>query len=378
MPTGTNPIASNIDYVRRAQRVISSSPAVRDVGIYFDRPTFLEVANLIGKKYWPKTFRQNLYIGMEQIIDLYRCALILYPVYQTKLPGTYRANWTRGALLSWFRRSVGHNSRQWYFAYHRYDEQIDLEQSIRNARDICRIRDETWVHEWITWLHDMSLTEGLKSTLAQQIYLPLAFSHRDTEMRSICDYAASPTQRSKNRAKKFGSLGYLRKGRDVWMLSDRYMEATLKGKFAFVDLRKTISEVVDYTIIYVEKQQREGKSGLQIKIKMEVINDAIAEVKAILDTTATPQYKLIKINRVLADFGVTHQYATGSGSELWDLDKRVRRMVMDHIQPIWPDAKQKFYSIINRIYKDLVFPLHNPFFSDISEEVWLAIWSPWR
>ena len=378
MATETNPIASKFDYVRRTQRVISSSPANRDLSTYFERPNFVEVAKHIAQKYFPKTFRQNLDVAIGQLIDLYRCALTLYPIYQTKLPGTYRSNWTKGVLLTWFRKSVGHNSRQWHFAYQRYDDEIDLELSKRNARDICRIKDIAFIDEWVTWLHDMSYEKGRKAVLAQQIYHPLAFAHKDAEMRSICDYSATPTQRSKNRAKKIGSLGYLRKGRDTWMLADRYTEKTLKGEFTFVDLRETASEVADYTIAYVENLPENGKSGLQIKIKSEVINDAIAEVKAIIGTTTTPQFKLIKINRLLADFGVTHQYATGSGHELWELDKRVRRMVMDHIQPAWPEAKQKFHSIINSVYKDLVFPIRNPFFDAICEETWLAIWSPWR
>lgn len=370
--TGTDPMQP-IVYVRRSQKAIATNYRGRGLCDYLGRTYFKTVVRDIAVSYFPETYRKKIETTIEQIETAYLYAMVLAP-YLQHLKGTYRPSWHRGTLLSWFRRSVSSATRQWYFLNITVGESPSASKAIENAQAFLSIEDVDFLTLALPYLDNLSRSDGLKSVLAQGFYYPLAFAHIDEEYRQLTQFDALTKNRQKLRVMKKGTASYIRKGRTIYLLADRYCKDRIEGDWK--DLRVESVDVLDYRLSH----RKEGeKEGVHIEIQPEKIADLKAAVKTILQGGANPGHKVFRINNVIADFAKTHRYATGSSAQLFKLDDDLFKLLRGKIGTHYPQFKDQLRSV-KGLYMPLVKPILNPFLTTtpVSNDTWRSIWSPYR
>lgn len=202
-------LAQCLTHVRQAQAALACSPRVRDLPRYAERSTWSTVATALTEHYFRLSVAKDNDFTLDAVQRLYRYALAFYPLHY-RLPGTYRPTWTRGAVLSWLRRSIGPVTRQWYAAAASIEEPPAVAQALGNAVERLLIVDaDTWLSETLQFLDDHSLAPTRRGDLARLIYLPIAYAHLDAAWRERTAYDAKPHQRRVLRASGRGSVGYL-------------------------------------------------------------------------------------------------------------------------------------------------------------------------
>lgn len=363
--------------VRRGQARLGRDPVVRNLTDYAQRETWQQMAEALTQQYFPRSVRDDNTATLAAVQQLYLYALIFYP-RQFRLKGTYRPDWTRATLLSWFRRSVRPATRQWWAVTLEIDEPTTVEQSLTNAIQRLRLRGaDDWLTEALTDLDDQAQDETRRGELARLIYLPVALSHLDEQWRERTGFDAPPKQREILRVRKQGTAGYVRRGRTVWLVADRYVRERLDD-LPWVDLREGTLEVWDYRLSW---QQDERGEGIHIEIQPEVIEVLRARLKSLLNNTKTPpQHVLHQINSLLERFIAQHRWATGAGRQLFDLDRWLYQQVRGILMPRYSEAGKRLTYLKNRLSTPLVLPRPNLFLDPqvVSEEAWRLTFNPYR
>ncbi len=364
----------NLVHVRRAQKAISTNYRGKDLSRYLDMPTFVAMARELGKTYFPATYRKNLTLTMAQVEEVYRIALVLFPYIQ-KMRGVYRPSWHRGTFLSWFRRGVSSATHQFYFQHFTHQDATDPAQAAENARVYLGIEDADFLGAILPVLDNVAHSGGRKAALAQAVYFPLAFAHIDQGYRETTRFDAIPRDRAILRAKGEGTASYIRKGRDVYILASKDCAARIGG--IWVDLRDETAQVLDYRLAFQSSGQKEG---VNIDLVPDRIDDLIAAVKAVLAGTRTDDQKIYRINNVISRFAKTHQYASGSGRQLYSADSRIYRLVRKEMGTHYPQFKKKLWSVRGDLYTRLVLPITNPFLEPetVSDNTWMSLWNSYR
>lgn len=364
----------NVVYVRRSQKAIATNYRGKDLGRYLNSDTFRNMAQELGEKYFPATYRKNLTVTMGHVEETYRPALVLFPYIQ-KMRGIYRPSWNKGTFLSWFRRGVSSATHQFYFSHRTLPDAPDPAQAIENARVYLGIEDVDFLGEVLPVLDNLARSGGRKEALAQAVYFPLAFAHIDQEYRETTRFDAIPRDRAILRAKGEGTASYIRKGRDIYILASKDCKKRIEG--SWIDLRKEPAHVLDYRLIFQASGQKEG---VNIEILPERIEDLIASVKAVLDGGRTDDEKIYRVNYRISRFSEAHRYATGSGKQLYSIDNRIYKLVRKTMGTHYPQFKKKLWSARGKLYPRLVLPVTSPFLDPetVSEETWMALWNPYR
>ena len=361
--------------VRRAHAIVGSGSVLRNVRDYTNRETWYKVAEDLAQQYFPRSLKAENTQVMEMVTWLYLYALVLYP-RQYRLKGIYKPDWTRGTLLSWFRRSAGPHTRQWWATQVRLDEPAGIEQAVSNGQAYLGIEDNDWLSEVMTFLSDQAAENGRRGDLARLIYWPVALAHVDAGWRERTQYDALPQRRKVMRTQKQGTMGYVRRGREIWMLADRYAQQKL-AELDWINLREGSLDVLDYRVSWAESKTGQG---IHIQLQPGVADTLAARVKVILNGGGTAPYQLHRLNQVIEDFAHLHRYATGAGRQLWALDRWIFQQVRRTLMPHYPDAGKRLTWLRGKLYNHLVFPQLNPFLDPqkVSEGQWQALFSPYR
>lgn len=361
--------------VRRGQAALAKLPG-GGIQRYIERETWKAAAQRLAEHYFPRSLKQGNTAAIEITAELYLSALALYPL-QFRLKGTYRPDWTRGTLLSWFRRSMGEATRQWWTGTIELTEAPTVEQAADNAARYLQVNDPEWITPALTYLHHASLLEGRVGALARLIYYPVAYAHIDAEWRKQTAFDALPHRRRILRTLHEGTVGYVRRGQTIWLVADRYAREKLPT-VEWIDLREKTIDILDYRLSWTKDN---GDQGVHIELLPSVLDKFRARAEVILvDGKAKPPYRLHQLNKATADFAALHQYATGAGRQLWDLDRHLFRQVREILMPSYPDAAQRFTSPNGKLYTAPVKPIPNLYLDPgtVSEATWRATFNPYR
>jgi len=376
-PTSAGPWLS-LAQVRQAQAELAAAPRIRRIDRYTSRDTWHEVASVLTGHYFPIGVQKEN-VAMDWVTQLYRYALVFYPLHY-RLPGTYRPSWSRGALLSWLRRSIGPITRQWYAGVLSLEEPPVITTAVQNASERLQIvNGDAWLSEACEFLDDHSQAATRRGDLARLIYLPIAYAHRDADWQKLTRFDAKPHQRRVLRATGQGSVGYLRRGREIILVADRQAAERLND-VDWVDLREGWLDVWDYRIRWTADPSGQRAGGVQIELRPEVIRHLEADAKSLLHEAGQPHYRLHRLNRRLAGFVETHRYASGAGRQLFEIDAKVKHWVRQTLSANDPDAKHQVFTLHTRLVRRLVLPVANPFLDPhrLAVPAWQAMFNPYR
>ena len=246
-----------------------------------------------------------------------------------------------------------------------------------NAGEYLQITDIDWLSGMADFIWPLCQEDNLKADLARKILYPVYWPDIDNFYREEYSFDALPRERKILRVNRQGTISYIRRQEKIWVIADRYAKDRIeRSGHELTDIRKTSVNVWDYKLKY----QKEGqKEGVDIKIHQEIIDRLVAEVKSVFWSNHPPARKLFQINGLLMNFSTNHQHATGAGKQLFDLDKKIFRMVREKIMPGYPAAREKFWSVKGKLNMALMKPIVGPFCDpkQLDEKIWKQFYNPY-
>ncbi|MDQ6971751.1 MAG: hypothetical protein Q9M30_03810, partial [Mariprofundaceae bacterium] len=229
------------------------------------RDTWARMATELAAHYFPVAARRKLTIQLAEVSALNRAALALYPL-QYRLSGTLKPDWWHATVLSWLRRAASRHTNQFWFARFPVEGTPDPERSGINLQQATGASDAdaSLLVSQFEIMDDMLRQDSRRTELARLIYLPWAFAHVDQEWNKQVMFTAYPSQRSKMRAAKQGTVSYLRINGEVWMLADKYAAKRHDVPGGWKDVREGASiNWLDFCITWKDGGQ---KSGFDIRV----------------------------------------------------------------------------------------------------------------
>lgn len=331
--------------VRRAQAGIAGYRHFEDGDLakYMERTAFHDMAAKLADHYFHRSRGLAIY---NQVQDIFIAHLIVAPIIQ-RLPLSYKYDWHRGHLLSWFRCKANGRVRQFHFGS-RCIERSYLPDSAQHALDQVGIHDAVFVESLLDLYRRHAGGVTLKDKLANQLFDPalLAVLKNGNELR-------------------FGNR--------LFRLERNPFEGS-------IDLRYCWAKVLEFSI-----HSEEHNGGRHLKI---ILSDGMTagfreQIKRILDLSSAPDYKLNLIMDRIRDFLELARWARSAEPQI----KELRRWLNDKVRTLsgtLPEARNLGNLMLNLWYQRAehrLFVKSPSFFFDpkeIDEKTFLVFFSPYR
>ena len=383
---------SSVAIVRHSQRAISRDFVLKKLADYLARDAFQEAAVQIVQHYFPRAVNRGNDSNIEILTELYLHALVLAPLIY-RMPGAFRPDWSTGTVLSWFRNGISQRSQQWFVA------EIDAGASIHREADLVRcrlrnrigIRDDAFVDSAAAVLCNLSASTGRKADAARLFLDPFCCALDDEIVKRFSTQKCGATRRTlRAQLNPIGS--YFRRLDRGFLLADIN---TMKQAHDLVwkDIREEPIWWEDYRISWDRKI-----GHLRIELNRDTLAALLREAKDVMRSKDNPHsrdsslskddpnrrddsyWRLTTIDRLATAFFTKHRYATGSLSELQQLDYQFSKLVRRKVTATHPSMK---YSLGRAVtYDALVKPMTNPFLTTdaklVSNATWMHFWNPYR
>lgn len=250
--------------VRRGQASIANYQQFNtgDLSKYLERDAFLTVAERLAHTYFHKSTGLTLH---DNVVELYQALLVMAPILQ-RLPLSFKVDWHRGHLLGFIRTHVNGKAGRFYAAIREVERKYQPDRLAANL-EALGIHDV----DFVAVLQDLYRRHcggtTLQHRLAHQLFDPVLM-HSDKQ-------------------------GFeLRYGNKFLRLEKQPFEGS-------VDLRHQSLEVLDYSINSV---QHNGGYHLSIDISESCLSAFRLSMKRILESKASPEYKLSAAETKIHDF----------------------------------------------------------------------------
>jgi len=250
--------------VRRGQAAIANYQQFNtgDLLKYLEREAFLIVAERLAHKYFHKSTGLTLH---NNVVELYQALLVMAPLLQ-RLPLSFKIDWHRGHLLGFIRTHVNGKAGRFHAAIREVERQYQPTK-LAASLEALGIHDA----DFVAVLQDLYRRHcggtTLQHRLANQLFDPVLL-HGDRQWFE------------------------LRYGNKFLRLEKQAFEGS-------VDLRHQSLEVLDYSINSV---QHNGGYHLSIDISESCLSAFRLSMKRILESKASPEYKLGAIEVKVQDF----------------------------------------------------------------------------
>lgn len=250
--------------LRRGQASIASYQHFNagDLVKFLDRATFLTVAERLADKYFHKSTGLTLH---NNVVELYQALLVTAPILQ-RLPLSFKIDWHRGHLLGFIRTHVNGKAGRFHAAIREVERQYQPDRLAANL-EALGIHDA----DFVAVLQDLYRRHcggaTLQHRLAYQLFDPvLLYDDRQ---------------------------GFeLRYGNKLLRLEKQPFEGS-------VDLRHKSLDVLDFSI---KSEKHHGGRHLEIDISESCLSAFRLSMKRILESKASPEYKLGAIKVTVQDF----------------------------------------------------------------------------
>jgi hypothetical protein len=331
--------------VRRSQANIATYLhfGTGDLEKYLERDSFLILSKKLANHYFHRS--KGLAIH-EQVKDIYLAHLIMAPILQ-RLPLSFKYDWHRGHLLSWFRRGANGRIRRFHFAsriitrsYKPDDLYVGLEQ--------LGIHDAVFSEFLLDIYRRHAGGTALKDHLAHQLFDPilLAGVKEGYELR-------------------FGNCLY------------RLEKSPFEGSS---DLRISWEQVLEFEI---NSEEHQGGRHLDILLTDDTVAKFRSSIKGIFELSSTPQYKAKLIDNCIRDFVEHARWARSAKPQIEELQRWLRDKLR-RLSGTRPECKHLGNLLLNlwlqRVDYQLYLKALNFFLNPktISEKTYLTFFSPYR
>ena len=373
-----------IALVRRAQRAISRDFLLPDLSQYTARDAFHEAGELVVNQYFPRAVQRGNTVNVADLVELYVHAFVLAPL-QYRLPGVFRPDWAHGTTLSWFRRCISASTGQFRWC----EPVVDLDRSpkevYRAFTSVVKIEDEIFARTASTVLCNLAASGGRKADAARLFLDPFAGAAFDGIINDTFHVRASGPVRRRLRAAGKSVASYLRIGDRAILLADvDSSKRTESAQFRWRDIREEPIRWQSYIIEWVKT-----KEHLRVRLDPKAVTAALHEIKALLESRSTTQFKHRAVVQKAQTFLHLHRHATGSLALLREFNQEVRQRVAKKITANVPSLEYPPMHV--EVYDGLVLPISNPFLSAlpakapaepepgvVSNATWMHIWNPYR
>lgn len=281
--SSTKILAENTAYylMRRGQASIAGYRHFGngDLSMYLERDSF----QIMAKRFADHFFHRSAGMAIHaQVVELYHALLILAPILQ-RLPLTCRFDWHRGHLLGHFRNNTSGKIGRFHITSREVVRTYQPDLLAANLEAIG-IHDASIVEVLLDFYRRHAGGTALKDLLAHQLFDPIIMA-----------------------SQKHGFE--LRYGNRLLRLE--------KGAFdGAVDLRKQGFTVRDFHIRSLKN--REGRY-LEITISDERLSGFRQRIKAVITSSASPEYKLTIIENRLRDFVEQTRHARSALPQIQEL-----------------------------------------------------------
>lgn len=340
-------LASNTAYhlVRRAQAKIASYQHFGDGDLeqYLERDAFCALAKRLANHYFHRSRNLAIY---EQVRDLYHVLLIMAPIIQ-KLPLSYRLDWHRGHLMSFFRIHASAKIGRFHISIREIERRYQPDKLASNL-EALGIHDVGMVELLMDLYRRHCGGTALKDKLAYQLFDPIML--------------VSEKQ------------GYeLRVANRLYRFEKQPFEGSK-------DLRRTSMTILDFSIKSVEHR---GGRHLEISISNECITDFRNKVDRVLESAGSPAYKVVLIEGAIRDLIERIRSARSSKQQILEL-KHWLSQKLRRLTATYKHARQLPELLVNLWLQRCDYRLHlkSPnFFMDplcIEEKTYINFFSPYR
>lgn len=308
-------------------------------------------AQKLTEKFFPKSLQKNLEIA-NIVVDLYKAFLVLAPILQ-KIPYSYKLDWSRGHLLSFFRATMNKRVNRKYVSVYTKERTRDTDK-LRlklNQLGITEYKFADFLCELFVKNYDLPFLRG---KLANCIFDPIMFYN------------------------EFEGYGVRIGNKFVRLEKRKYPGA--------INIEEQPIEILDYKIQRTSKKIQTGKK-VDLKTTLEITlseneNKRIKEkIKRITESENSVAKKIILLDHVCNDFIQTHKYAKDIFYQLVEIDrylqKKAKRIAAQ-------DKRVKLISLTGKYNKHkstrLLFKKPNFFWNDkdVAENVYINYFSPYR
>ncbi len=331
--------------VRRGQASIANYQQFNtaDLSKYLEREAFLIVAERLAHTYFHKSVGLALH---DNVVDLYQALLVMAPILQ-RLPISFKFDWHRGHLLGFVRTNACTRKGRFHAASREVERQYQPDK-LAASLEALGIHDA----DFVAVLQDLYRRHcggtTLQHRLANQLFDPVLL-HGDRQ-------------------------GFeLRYGNKFLRLEKQPFEDS-------VDLRHQPLDVLDFSI---KSEKHHGGRHLEIDISESYLSEFRLSIKRILESKASPEYKLSAAETKIHDFVERTRSARSALQQVKELKIWLANKLRG-LSGTVPEARLLPHRMLilwsQRVDGDLYLKQPNFFLDpkDTDEKTYLKFFSPYR
>lgn len=367
-----DPISPFFHEVWAIQRQIYRYPFAVKLDQMAKHPAIIGYAQKLALHYFRQS-KKKAPTAFDLITQCYLLALLFYPLQERLLQRVYKPSWSSQVLCSWMRKAVSKQTRQYFFS------QTVISDEWKDNSLLLTTLNQTDI-SWLTFNIDLLNFESRRDTLAgklsKMIIEPFLYAGYDDLSNNEYGVAETLQCRKMRRKKKLPTASSIRIGNKVYLFGDK----NCSNGGGWSDLRIGRENISYFMINY---QKNKYGEGLNINICDEKIQELKNEIKLIISSKGEVIYKYFLICRKIDFFANIVCCATGSGDQLYELDKWISDKINKKIFPSLSEVRRKSIFHIKTdlkkiIKRDLVNNVNFYNFNKIGTKHHTAMFSPYR
>lgn len=309
-----------------------------------DRSSFQSIAKICAEKYFHQAGEGDVF---PFICELYTDVMIMAPILQ-RLPYSFKFDWTRAHVLSWFRTACNDNIKRFFFSTETCPRSYNVDL-LRLNLETLGVHDSAYVDVLVEQFKRHYAGPYLRSDLANRIFDPICLLNQATGYR-------------------------LRVGNIIYRLE----KAPFPGS---IDLREKQAKVLGaYRVRHVSKK---AGSYLEIILTHDFTDQFKSVVTSIIESSASPRHKIYVINDRISDLLQTMKFARSS----WPQAKDLQNWLVTKMRPLYGSLKdfkrrEKGFRVeyLENRQDSLSLPTPNFFFNpkDVDLSTFLKYMSPYK
>jgi len=354
-------------------RQIFQHPYAVKLEEYAIHPAVSAMANHLAAFYF-KQFKKKTSASYEQVHHYFVLSILFYPIQARCLTRVYKPFWSYPAFCSWIRKSVTPHTKQYYFKHiHIHDKYLNYSILF----DVLKETNTGWLKFQIQMLQYESQRNTLAGKLCRLIIYPFLYYKFDDILNEQYAVAHTSYLRKVRRKSNQPTASSLRIGKNVWLFGDK----NCGKENGWIDIRENKASALWFQFKY--KKNGTGE-GMDITVDPSRINYLRNEIKVVLDNNATPHFKFYLINGKMQNFGQQISGATGSGSQMFELDRwyqqKLRKTIFPALSPEYRTNLANHAVDIKQYIagRQLVHPVNIFKKEKVEDEQVFAIFSPYR
>lgn len=328
------------------------------VGEFARNKTIIQYAAGLAKHYFPKRADNSEYIA--PVVHAFACDLVVAPMIH-RYHHLWRYNYDDLDLLAQFYVFSTPSRRYYHVAVGEYPRPTTEE-----VKRGCALL-EIDLGEHLDELFNTYCLEGARSRVAARVLESIAGLPADHALSEHYGFLEMASHRNLRALRGQGKFRFLRKG-SHWMAL-----GTAPG-YRTQDLRQdTIGDLFGYRI------QVGAKDKIQISVCRYALEQAKAEIAAILDTESTRvDWLLNRVSHFYKNFHRDHRFA--NVTDWVEMDRWVLRRVKNFLRHFPKNDFTVYQASRHKPWSSTYLPRRSNFFWNVSELKceFVDIWNPYR